>query len=68
MAELKTREDEHSPIVRKNQLEIVISNLSNEQQNQVSMIGRGISNLSSKIDDIHKERFVQEMTDLTVRI
>ena len=29
MAELKTREDEHSPIVRMNQLEIVISKLSN---------------------------------------
>ena len=49
MAEIKTREDEHSPIVRKNQLEIVISNLSNEQQNQVSMIGRGISSSPSKI-------------------
>ena len=42
MAELKTREDKHYPIVRKNQLEIVISKLSNEQQNQVSMIGRGM--------------------------
>ena len=29
MAEIKTREDKHFPIVRKNQLEIVLSKISN---------------------------------------
>ena len=50
MAEIKTREDKHFPIVRKNQLEIVLSKLSSKQQNQVSMIGRGIYSSPSLLD------------------
>lgn len=56
MVEFKHKEYKEDSLVRMSQLEILLLKLSKEQENRVAMIGRAISNLSSKIDELNKNQ------------